>query len=141
VASCRRGFRHRGPALRDSVSLEAPLHESAELHGVSLFVPPPHVAADDLVALGHHVFDRHLDAGHPLVHPHHHLFVFGDSDLSIARTVVIQEVGDHVFSNHLSPLVVDEVLEVPAHERLHLIGTQIRSHGSPPIVSLDIVRD
>jgi DNA-binding CsgD family transcriptional regulator len=132
------GLAHGGPPLSDLIAFEPPLHEPRELHGLStLVVPPPHVAAHDFVAFGNHVLDRHRDAGHRLVHPEHHLFVFGDSDLPIAGTVVIQEVRRHVLSDHLGALVVDEVLEVPAHERLHLVRVEIRSHDPPPFAGPD----
>ena len=49
------GLRHGRPALGDFVSFETPLYESPELHGVPAFLlPPPHVAANDLIATHTH---------------------------------------------------------------------------------------
>src|SRR5260370_34086785 len=119
----------RSPAFYHPVTLKAPQDKTMKLHFLARCVgPTPDIPADDLIAFGHHVFNRQVQIGGGLVHADHHLFVAVQVGGLSARSIVIVEVGRHIFVNDRRIPLVDEFFKVIPHKLFHLLGCQVDWH-------------
>ena len=100
------------------------------MHGRHSTKPRNCILLPEVASLHRQIF-RHITlspsaimVGHGFVRGEHHLLVAFHAGQLTAGAIMVVEVGRHVSANGRSVTLVDEILEVGAHKRLHLIERQ-----------------
>ena len=118
-------------ATRDpDPKIEAPFHKAVKLHCLAglCVCAVPAIAADHFVPLSNHLVNGDVQVGHQQVHlPHHGLIPLHIGRLAPWSIMVI-EVRRHVMAHDFGFFVVDEILKVLAHKRLHFICRECGCH-------------